>query len=635
MIKKPNVIIISIMLIVLKYQIVFSEVNNINNQKLFSHTKVFVISIILALIIFGTYVMYLKRKALKHGIYIKGELNEKIEFYRNIVECTNNVAFVWKMDGSLVYANKLAEEITEFSSEEVKGYKWRDLLADEEGIKRIDKILKIFMNGEVPPIYEDYMISKSGIKYYFLWSSSIVYDKRKKPKFAISMGVDITERKKIEEVNYKMAYYDSLTGLPNRVMFNEMLLEEFETSKKNNKNFALAFIDLDNFKSINDSLGHSMGDELLAILADLIKSCLGEKDIVARLGGDEFICIFTNVKNKDSITEVMNGMLNLLKKPLILNGYEHYATASIGIAIYPEDGNNIEKLKENADIAMYSAKETGKSNYKFYTPLMNIKIVERLELEDGLRNALNRNEFILFYQPQVDLYSSEITGMEALIRWKHPEKGIIPPMEFIPIAEETGLIGPIGKWVLYNACKDNKRWQDMGYPPLRVAVNLSAKQFDEENLVETIESILDEIGLNPKWLEIEITETIAMRDFERTSDILQRLNRIGIKVSLDDFGTGYSSLNYLKRLPIDTLKIDKTFLENIQRDSSEEIITKTVIDLARKMELVVIAEGVETVSQLDFLKKHECDKAQGYLFSKPLSKNDFEQVLKISKILVE
>lgn len=629
MTNKVKMVIAFLGIVFSKYQFVFAETNIKSSDEVFFYVKEIIVGIIILTILSYVYHICVRKK----DRYIKDAFKEKDEFLKSIVENNNAVVYVWKVDGTLIYSNKFAEQVTKFAEAEIQGYKWKDKLFDKEGLSHMNEIFKMFGEGIVPSIYEGYMLSKSGAKNYFLWNNNIIFNKRKQPKLVVSIGMDVTERRESEEVMRKMAYYDNLTELPNRVMFNNMLEKEFAISKENNRNLAVAFIDLDNFKSINDSLGHSTGDELLVIMADIIKSCLRDEDVVARLGGDEFICMLPNIKDKNTVVEIVSNMLNRLKKPLILDQYEHYATASIGIAMYPEDGQNTKELLNNADIAMYSAKRMGKSDYKLYSKEMNIDILERLELENGLRNALIKDEFIVFYQPQVNLNSCQITGMEALIRWQHPQRGMVAPMEFIPLAEETGLIVSIGRLVLYKACMDNKKWQESGYPPMRVSVNLSARQFDEDDIVEMIESVLKETGLEPKWLELEITETIAMKDFERTINILDRLNKMGIKVSLDDFGTGYSSLNYLKRLPIDTLKIDKTFLENLQRDSNEEIITTSVIDLARKMKLSIIAEGVENITQLNFLRKHECNKAQGYLFSRPLPREDFEEILEENRIL--
>jgi len=439
---------------------------------------------------------------------------------------------------------------------------------------------------------------------------------------------DVTEIKKKEEILYNMEYFDPLTGLPNRSLFADRLNMALAQSKRNNDMCALIILDLDNFKAINDTLGHSVGDMLLKQVAEKIKGYLREVDTVARIGGDEFIIIQPQIKDISDATRAADRILKKFQQPWILEGKEYYITASMGIGIYPNDGEDQQTIFKNADTALYRAKELGRNNYQLYTESMNQKVLQRLDIENSLRRAIEREEFVLFYQPQVDIKTGKIVGLEALLRWYHPDYGLVPPMEFIPIAEESGLIVAIGEWVLKTACIQNKKWLDMGMEPQLISVNLSARQFQQHNVVEVIDRIRCDSGLAPELLALEITESTAMKDLSFTIDVLSQLRKKGIRVSLDDFGTGYSSLNYLRQLPIDTLKIDKSFVRDITANSKEEAIAKTVISLAHKLNLTVVAEGVETWEQLLFLKKEGCDKVQGYLFSKPLPAEDIEKILR-------
>ncbi|MDF2959394.1 MAG: sensor diguanylate cyclase/phosphodiesterase [Paenibacillus sp.] len=426
------------------------------------------------------------------------------------------------------------------------------------------------------------------------------------------------------EIEY-YAYHDFLTGLPNRRSFINRLQDRLEKSD-GSSSLAIIFVDLDRFKFVNDTFGHSVGDLLLKAVAARISEDIQAHGTVSRTGGDEFILEIVH-NSREDISLIAQRILNHLSKPFICDGNEIFITPSLGISLFPDDGKNAEALVHHADIAMYRAKEQGRNNYQFYANEMNEVISKRVQLEKRLRTALDNNEFILHYQPQIDLQTGKINGMEALIRWNQPEMGLISPVEFIPLAEETGLIVPIGEWVLRKACEQNVFWQKAGNPPMRVSVNLSARQFLQKNLIEDVQQILLETGLEPKLLELEITESMAMHNEEYVIAKLNSLRNIGIQIAIDDFGTGYSSLSYLKKLPINTLKIDKSFLFDIKNDTDNEEITSTIIAMARSMKLNVIAEGVETKEQLYFLQQRQCNEAQGYLFSRPLNAEDFGKLL--------
>ena len=445
-----------------------------------------------------------------------------------------------------------------------------------------------------------------------------------------SIGAQIGQfmaRREAEERVHRLAHYDELTGLPNRSMFNQRLSHALAQARRNDKSLAILFIDLDRFKNINDPLGHEAGDRVLKGVAQRLQGCLREGDTVGRLGGDEFVVLIEELPEPMHVAAVAQKILDAVVKPFIVGAQEFHITASIGISTYPDDSADMQGLLKNADIAMYRAKEQGKNNYQFYSALMNIHTVERLALESGLRRALERNEFLLHYQPKVDIGSGRLTGMEALVRWQQGARELIPPEQFIALAEETGLIVPIGEWVLKTACARNQFWREQGLPRLRMAVNLSARQFAHENLLQDVAKALNETGLDPAALEFEITESMVMHDPERAVNLLSRLKDMGIHLSIDDFGTGYSSLSYLKRFPLDSVKIDSSFIRDIPGDADDAAITRAIIAMAHSLRLKVIAEGVETEEQLSFLREHGCDEMQGYLFSKPLPEDEFLRLL--------
>ncbi|WP_262687262.1 putative bifunctional diguanylate cyclase/phosphodiesterase [Paenibacillus baimaensis] len=423
------------------------------------------------------------------------------------------------------------------------------------------------------------------------------------------------------------ANYDFLTGLPNLRLFSETFQKRIESAAKHDSSIAVLFIDLDRFKWINDTYGHSVGDYFLKETSKRITHTLKANELGSRIGGDEFILLLLGY-SQETIAEKAEQISTLLSQPLLYEGQEISVTPSIGISLFPENGDSVETLVKHADIAMYRAKEQGRNNYQFYACEMEDAIVRRAVLENGIRKALERNEFILYYQPQIDLETKKIVGLEALVRWIHPEHGLISPVEFIPIAEETGLIVPIGEWILQTACEQAKLWQVQGFPKLRISVNLSARQVQQKNLVEKISSILQTSELEPELLELEITESIAMYNEEYVINKLLSLKKIGIKIAIDDFGTGYSSLNYLNKFPIDTLKIDRSFVNQIKNTTDNQEIITTIIVMARNLKLKVIAEGVETVEQLRFLEEQQCNEVQGFYFSKPLTVEGIQALLK-------
>ena len=440
-------------------------------------------------------------------------------------------------------------------------------------------------------------------------------------KLAQALGIHLymaVMQRRVEDMFQHQASHDRLTGLPNRMLFDERLSLALAQTHRYGEMLAVVFLDLDGFKRINDTLGHAVGDQLLQNVANRLKGCLRKGDLLARWGGDEFTLLLSPVSCAEDAAQIAAEILDSLNVPVQIDSHELYIKASLGIALAPYDGEDADTLLKNADAAMYLAKQQGRNNYQLYTSAIGTKAQERLVLENNLYKALERQEFQLHYQPQIDLQSGEIVGMEALIRWQNRQLGFISPSQFIPIAEEMGLIGSIGEWVLWMACAQNRAWQSLGLPPVRMAVNLSARQFQQKNLVETIAQVLESTKLEPSYLELEITESIAMQDINFTISVLRALRSMGIQIAIDDFGTGYSSLSSLKYFPLDKLKIDQSFVRELVTDSYDAAIITALVALGHGMKLEVIAEGVETQEQMAFLRSVKCDGIQGYLLSRPL-----------------
>lgn len=428
----------------------------------------------------------------------------------------------------------------------------------------------------------------------------------------------------------KLAYTDHLTQLPNRIAFTEML-DSIMLTLRNEEVIGIMDIDLDNFKNINDTLGHSYGDELLIDVTYRLKQILDENDYLARIGGDEFIILTQNLQGMESFDDKIKKVKNVFSYPFTLTTKEYFVTVSIGVAFAPKDGKVSQTIIKNVDSAMYAAKGNGKNTHSYFDPSINQRLTDKIETQSELRKAIDREEFVLYYQAQINLLTKQTMGYEALIRWNHPTKGLIFPDEFISLAEETGLIVPIGKWVLRTACLQLKRWNDDGYTDITMSVNISSRQFKDRDFVKLVEDVIEATGINPNCLELEITETIALDDIDYTIDIIRELGNIGVKFSLDDFGIGYSSMSYLKRLPVSNIKIDKSFLQTVLEDQSDQKIIQTIITLAQHLNLNVIAEGVEKFEQEEFLKESNCYKAQGYLYSKPVPKEVAQLLLEDKK----
>ena len=444
---------------------------------------------------------------------------------------------------------------------------------------------------------------------------------------------DITEHKQARERLAYLVNFDDLTGLPNRSLFQDRLCQALAHAARHHQNMAILFLDLDRFKVINDTLGHDSGDLLLQAVAKRLIGCVQEEDTVSRLGGDEFGMILTDIVGPEDTIRVVNKILAAFQQSFTIRDQDLFITPSIGISLYPSDGDDAQSLLKNADTAMYRAKEKGKNAYQFYTVDMNDKALTRLTLETRLRRALERDEYLLHYQPMADIASGRITSVEALIRWRHPQAGLVPPMEFIPLLEDTGLIVAVGEWVLRTACAQANAWQAIASSPVCVSVNLSGRQFSDPNLADLIGRILTETGLKPHLLELEITESILMQNIETAIDTLNLLHKMGVKLAIDDFGTGYSSLSYLRRFPIHTLKIDRSFVSDVTTNTDDAAIATAIILLAHTLSLRVVAEGVETKEQLRFLRSRRCDMMQGYLFSKPQPSEVLTEMLREDKRL--
>jgi diguanylate cyclase (GGDEF)-like protein/PAS domain S-box-containing protein len=438
------------------------------------------------------------------------------------------------------------------------------------------------------------------------------------------IGRDITQRKKDEEKIYNMMHRDTLTGLANRMLAKNRTEQIIATAKRDKVKNAFLFLDLDDFKRINDSLGHPIGDNILKAVASRLKESIRESDVISRQGGDEFLIILPNVKSEDEITIVAKKILAELEKPFDVNTHTLNISGSIGISIFPEDGTSFESLLQSADTAMYKAKEMGRNNYCFYTQQMKHNIIGQFKLQNDLKKALHNKEFVLYYQPQIDLSTGTIIGAEALIRWVHPKLGMIPPMQFIPIAESSGLIVEIGQWVIEEACRQAAHWHQNGMK-ISVAINISAVQFKRGDLLTTISDALVQSQLDPTYLELELTESIMMHDVETTLQTVKSLKTLGLLLSIDDFGTGYSSLAYLKRFAVDKLKIDQSFVRGVLQDREDAVIIKAIVQMASSLNFKTIAEGVEDVNVLEIIKSYGCDEVQGYYFAKPMEALDFEK----------
>ena len=535
-------------------------------------------------------------------------------------------------DGTVTSWNAGAERTYGYSAAEALG-RHISFCIPPEKCGELNILIHKIADGEVVEQFDTQRLTKNGTIIDVSLSVSAIKDRAGNVIGISGIARDVTARRReqhalaesekryrllFEQVQF-LAYFDALTGLPNRTLLQDRLTKALAAARRQRHKVALLFLDLDRFKDINDSLGHSVGDLLLQEVAGRLKTWGREQDTIARLGGDEFLIMLTDIKNIRDAAVATERLMDAMTAEFVVQGHSLEISCSLGISMFPEHGADGETLIKNADAAMYCAKEHGRNNFQFFTQDMNVEVMERLTLERGLRLALEKEEFFLVYQPQMDIATGRITGLEALLRWQNPELGPVPPDKFIPIAENSRLIMPIGEWVLRTACSQARKWQDDGIPAVTVAVNVSAVQFRQEDFCKFIKRILDETGLAPHFLELELTESLLLANADVTFSVLQELTDMGVTLAIDDFGTGYSSFTYLRQFRVSKLKIDRSFITNVAANPDDAAITAAIIGMAKNLNLKVIAEGVETEAQVSFLRGHQCDEIQGYYFSKPLA----------------
>ncbi len=558
-------------------------------------------------------------------------LRESEEKYRSILENIQEAYFEVDLAGNFTFFNDSLCRITGCSTEELIGANYAQFSDKENSKKVFNTFHKVYSTNQPTEGFDWLIVRKDGTKRFIEASVSLKKDSTGRPSGFKGVIRDITERKRIEQKLNYMATHDALTGLPNRVMFSQLLNQAIQTAKRNKKNLAVFFIDLDRFKIINDTLGHDAGDQLLQELAKRFKEALRSSDIVGRLGGDEFVILIEEFNHYGMMKNVAKKILSAAMKPVMIIDEECRVTASIGISVYPNDGQDEQSLMKNADIAMYYAKEEGKNNYQFYSKDIKSQSNERMLIETNLRRALERNELSLNYQARLDFKTNTITGVEALLRWNNEYLGAVTPTQFIPVAEETGLIVPIGRWVLKTVCLQNVAWKKQGLPPVCMSVNLSLPQLMDDGFLGDIQSALDESGMDPRLLELEITESMVMHNPASLITLLCKIKDMGVRLAIDDFGTGYSSLAQIKRFPIDTIKVDRSFIRNMTENSEDKAMTEAIITMGKSLSLTVVAEGVETLAQKEFLQDHVCDEMQGFYFSKPVQAKEFAELLRKHK----
>ena len=543
-----------------------------------------------------------------------------------------------KIDGTVLYA---CDHFTLLMgvADDVSQIKNETQLYPPFVVRRVEEMISEDSKHQAVNEWELSIKHKDGKLHLYELKRYLIKDEDPKQSAVCTIGIDVTDHRLSEEalkdqkshINY-MAFHDSLTGLPNRSLFYDRMNKSLSRAKRNRSSLALLLIDMDRFKNINESLGHDAGDIFLKKCAKSIQEEVRETDTVARLSGDEFVVVLENIEKSSDIENIAEKLLERLSVPVNVRGHEIACTASIGVTVFPNDGDSVDQLLKHADMAMYKAKAAGKNCFKIFVRAMKDTAVNFLLLENDLRRAIDNNDLELHYQPQVDLSNGKIIGLEALVRWNHKHRGLISPIHFIPLAEETGLIEPLGEWVMRHACERFYAWIKNGTHLGKIAVNLSARQFRQKNFEQTVVNVLMESCLPPEYLELEITESSAMENAAEAVDMLNGLSKMGLSISIDDFGTGYSSLTYLKRFPIQKLKIDKSFIKDIDTEKSDAAIAKSIIDLAHNMSLQVIAEGVERPTQLRWLQEKGCDQVQGYYYSKPLSEEKLMAFISSDKV---
>ncbi|MGN7472222.1 EAL domain-containing protein [Brevibacillus sp. SAFN-007a] len=567
--------------------------------------------------------------SIRHDITARKQMEEEVRkseaLYRIIAENTSDIISMINAEGDFLYLSPAHKAVF---AHDMPQEGFRNLF---EWIVERDRDIMAYAIQHTYATRKEYTVECriQTHKADTIWTESKInpiLDEQGNVSQLLLVTRDITERKRSEELIHHLAYHDALTDLPNRRLFVQHVSREILQAKRFRFHLAVLFLDLDRFKDVNDSFGHEVGDLLLVEASNRLRECLRPGDVVARLGGDEFTVLLSQLTAREEAAAVADQIMNALQRPFELHGHAFNMSCSIGIALFPQDGDSADDLLKRADTALYTVKSHGKNGYKFFEPTMEAKSLERILMENELRKAIELEQFHIYYQPKVDMGTGVLTGMEALVRWVHPELGVISPNRFIPIAEETGMILSLGDWILRQACWQNKRWHDQGYP-LTVSVNLSGRQLDQQDLVDRLTHILQETGLSAEWLELEMTESIFVK-LEEATAVLQQIRDIGIHVSIDDFGTGYSSFSYIKSLPADTIKIDASFIRDIHHNQESQAIVKAIVTVAQSLNMNVIAEGIELDDQVTALQENGCALGQGYLFSRPLTADDFDRYLR-------
>jgi diguanylate cyclase (GGDEF)-like protein/PAS domain S-box-containing protein len=567
----------------------------------------------------------IRRKRMEEALFAEKERAQVT------LDCIGDAVISTDVAGNVTFLNPTAERLTGWPQQEAVGRPIGEVFHILDATTR-----QIIPNRMELAVAQDRsvhlpencsLVRRDGLEVSIEDSASPIHDREGRSAGAVVVFRDASATRAMALEIVHAAQHDVLTGLPNRLLLIDRVDQAIAFAQRHNNKVAMLFLDLDGFKHINDSLGHSTGDELLKSIAARLLECVRRADTVSRTGGDEFVVLLSDLDQLKDVTDLATRMLRTVANPHSIDNHDLHVTTSIGVSIYPDDGLDAATLIKNADTAMYQAKDGGRQCYRFFTPTMNVRAVERQSIEESLRRALQRREFSVHYQPKVDLLTGAITGAEALVRWTHFTRGLVPPAEFVPVAEDCGLIVPIGAWVLGEACRQARAWVDEGFPLATMAVNISALEFREESFLENLFAILDETGLDPRSLIVELTEGVLMKHAESAASILQTLRERGVRVAIDDFGTGYSSLSYLRRFPVDELKIDQSFVHRITTHVGDAPIVTAILAMARGLKLRVVAEGVETLEELTFLKAHQCDEAQGYYFSEPVPAEQFATLL--------
>jgi len=568
----------------------------------------------------------IERKAMEEALFaVKERAQVTLNCIGDAVVCTD-------IAGNITFVNLVAEKMTGWPAEEALGRPMAEVFRILDAVTRqttpnpMD--MAVVQNQTVHQPSNCVLIRRDEFETPIEDSVAPIHDREGKATGAVIVFRDVSAARAMAQEMTHSAQHDFLTGLPNRMLLNDRVDQAITLSARNTKKVAVLFLDLDGFKHINDSLGHPIGDKLLQSIAKRLVSCVRGSDTVSRQGGDEFVVLLSEMAQQEDAAISALRILDAVSQTHPIDQHDLHLTASIGVSVSPDDGMDAETLIKNADTAMYQAKENGRQSYQFFKPAMNVRAVERQSIEESLRRALERKEFALHYQPKVKLATGEITGAEALIRWTHPTRGLVSPAQFIPVAEDCGLILPMGRWVIREACKQARAWIDAGLPLYTMAVNISSMEFRDDNFLESVFTTLSETGLDPKSLELELTESVLMKRAESAASVLRTLRTRGVQIAVDDFGTGYSSLSYLRKFPIDALKIDQSFVRQITSAPDDTTIVTAVIGMGRSLKLRVVAEGVETREELEFLRAHQCEEAQGYYFSQPVPPSQFGILLK-------